>query len=38
MNSAKTLAMVLIIAGVLGLAYGSFTYTKETHNAKDRAD
>ena len=34
MNSAKTLAMVLIVAGVLGLAYGSFTYTKETHNAK----
>ena len=34
MNSAKMFAIVLIIAGVLGLAYGSFTYTKETHSAK----
>jgi len=25
---------VLIVAGVLGLVYGSFTYTKETHEAK----
>lgn len=31
MNAAKVAAIVLIIAGVLGLAYGSFTYTKETH-------
>jgi hypothetical protein len=28
------LAIILITLGVLGLAYGSFTYTKETHNAK----
>jgi multidrug transporter EmrE-like cation transporter len=34
MNSAKFLAIVLIAAGVLGLAYGSFTYTKETHSTK----
>jgi hypothetical protein len=34
MNSAKMFAIVLIVLGVLGLAYGSFTYTKETHNAK----
>jgi multidrug transporter EmrE-like cation transporter len=34
MNSAKTFAIVLIIAGILGLAYGGFTYTKETHSAK----
>ncbi len=34
MNSAKMLAIVLIAAGVLGLAYGSFTYTKETHSTK----
>jgi len=27
-------AIVLIIAGLLGLAYGSFSYTKETHEAK----
>jgi hypothetical protein len=34
MSSTKIIALVLIIAGVLGLAYGKFTYTKETHEAK----
>lgn len=34
MNSSKIAAIVLVIAGVLGLAYGKFTYTKETHDAK----
>jgi multidrug transporter EmrE-like cation transporter len=34
MNSVKMAALVLIVAGVLGLAYGSFSYTKETHQAK----
>lgn len=34
MNAAKTLAIVLIVAGALGLAYGSFTYTKDTHSTK----
>lgn len=34
MNAARIAAIVLIIAGVLGLAYGSFSYTKETHQAK----
>jgi TRAP-type C4-dicarboxylate transport system permease small subunit len=34
MNSVKMLAIVFIVAGLLGLAYGSFTYTKETHSAK----
>lgn len=33
MNMAKFAAIVLIAAGVLGLTYGSFTYTKETHSA-----
>ena len=33
MNSTKLVAIALIVAGVLGLAYGSFTYTKETHEA-----
>ena len=28
------MAIVLIILGVLVLAYGGFSYTKETHNAK----
>ena len=34
MNGTKLAALVLIVLGVLGLAYGSFTYTKETHEAK----
>lgn len=34
MNALKIAAIVLIVAGVLGLAYGSFSYTKETHTAK----
>ena len=33
MNAIKIAAIVLIVAGVLGLAYGSFSYTKETHEA-----
>jgi TRAP-type C4-dicarboxylate transport system permease small subunit len=33
MNAIKIVAIVLIVAGVLGLAYGSFSYTKETHEA-----
>ena len=33
MNSAKILALALIAAGVLGLVYGGFTYTKDTHEA-----
>jgi len=34
MNPIKMAAIVLIVAGALGLAYGSFSYTKETHEAK----
>jgi hypothetical protein len=34
MSSTKIVAIVLIIAGVLGLAYGRFSYTKESHDAK----
>ena len=33
MNTVKIAAIVLIVAGVLGLVYGSFSYTKETHEA-----
>lgn len=33
MNSIKVVAVVLIVAGILGLAYGGFSYTKETHQA-----
>ena len=31
---AKLVGIVLIVAGALGLGYRSFTYTKETHQAK----
>lgn len=34
MNAVKMLAIALIVAGSLGLVYGGFTYTKETHQAK----
>jgi hypothetical protein len=30
-NGTRLAAIVLIVAGALALAYGSFTYTKETH-------
>ena len=33
MNGIKIAAIVLIVAGVLGLVYGGFTYTKDTHTA-----
>ena len=34
MNGTKFAAIALIVAGVLGLAFGGFTYTKETHDTK----
>ncbi len=34
MNAIKMLAIALIVAGSLGLLYGGFTYTKDTHQAK----
>jgi len=34
MGTIKIVALVLIVAGILGLVYGSFSYTKETHEAK----
>lgn len=34
MKIIKILAIVLVIAGIAGLAYGKFSYTKETHDAK----
>jgi len=33
MNAVKMLAIALIVAGGLALAYGGFTYTKDTHKA-----
>ena len=29
----KVLGIVLLVAGILALAYGGFSYTKETHEA-----
>ncbi|MFI4867852.1 MAG: hypothetical protein ACHQDD_00695 [Steroidobacterales bacterium] len=34
MNAARIVAIVLIAAGVLGLVYHGFSYTKESHEAK----
>ena len=34
MNSMKILGIALIAGGILGLVYGGFTYTKETHETK----
>jgi len=34
MNSTKLLGIILIVAGGLGLAYGGFSYTKETTGVK----
>ena len=34
MNSSRILALILILGGGLGLAYGHFSYTKETHETK----
>ncbi len=34
MNATKGIAIVLIVLGILGLVYGGFSYTKETHEAK----
>jgi TRAP-type C4-dicarboxylate transport system permease small subunit len=34
MSAVKIVGAVLIAAGILGLVYGGFSYTKETHEAK----
>jgi hypothetical protein len=34
MNAIRMAAMALIVAGVLGLLYGGFSYTKDTTKAK----
>ena len=34
MNTTRMIAIVMIVAGVLGLAYGGFSYTKETTGVK----
>ena len=34
MNPVRLIAIVIIVAGALGLLYGSFSYTKATHGVK----
>ena len=34
MNAMKIVGIILIVAGAAGLAYGGFSYTKETHKAE----
>ncbi|MDE2079709.1 MAG: hypothetical protein KGI90_00020 [Burkholderiales bacterium] len=34
MNPTKLAALALIVAGVLALMYGGFSYTKQTHDVK----
>jgi hypothetical protein len=34
MNAVKILAIALMVAGIAGLLYGNFSYTKETHDIK----
>jgi multidrug transporter EmrE-like cation transporter len=34
MTPVRIVGIVLVIAGALALAYGGFSYTKETHQAK----
>ncbi len=34
MDTIRAAALFLIIAGALSLAYGGFSYTRETHEAK----
>lgn len=33
MNAIKITAIALMVAGILGLVYGGFSYTKATHTA-----
>lgn len=34
MNALKIVALVLIVAGIIGLLYGGITYTRTTHDTK----
>ena len=34
MSGTKILGIILLVAGLLGLAYGHFEYTKETHEGQ----
>ena len=34
MNTTRMVAIILIVAGVAGLIYGGFSFTKESHDVK----
>jgi TRAP-type C4-dicarboxylate transport system permease small subunit len=34
MKPIRIIGLILIIAGILGLIYGGFSYTRKTHEAK----
>ncbi len=34
MSAVKIMGIVLIVAGIMGLLYGEFSYTRETHDIK----
>jgi hypothetical protein len=34
MSGIRIMAIVLMVAGLLGVMYGKFSYTRETHDAK----
>ena len=34
MNPVRLIAVIIIVAGALGLLYGSFSFTKATHDVK----
>jgi uncharacterized membrane protein len=34
MNTTRIVGILLIVAGTLGLIYGSFSYTKDKHDVK----
>jgi TRAP-type C4-dicarboxylate transport system permease small subunit len=34
MDAKRILAVILILGGILGLVYGGFSYTSDTHEAK----
>jgi multisubunit Na+/H+ antiporter MnhB subunit len=33
MDAQRIMAILLVVAGAVGLAYGGFSYTKQTHEA-----
>jgi hypothetical protein len=34
MSGVRIAAIALVVAGILGVVYGKFSYTRETHDAK----